>query len=77
MITPKVGLTGQYYVNGGGGGDGPRPGVITAVNGDGTVNMARTTGSESSSNVPFVDVGGTTPTPGVVNRYFQAIDAAS
>lgn len=77
MITPKVGLGGQYYVNGGGGGDGPKPGVITKVNDDGTVNMSRTTGSESANSVPFVDVGGTTPTPGVVPRYFQAIDAAS
>lgn len=76
MITAKVGLCGQYVVNGGGGGDGPRPGTITKVHSAALVDMAQTVGTSTLTSVPFVDVGGTPPAPGA-GHYFQAIDAAS
>jgi dUTPase len=71
MITPKVGLSGQFVT----GTDVAKAARITAVNSDGTVDAkydANATTVSFADNKPFVDVGGTPPTgPG---GYFQAID---
>lgn len=74
MITPKVGLRGQYVLTSGNGA-GPRCGSVTHVNTDGTVAAKEDFGTHSSTAMEFVDVGAAPVNPNV--DYFQAIDAAS
>lgn len=71
--TPQVGEPCQYVVNGGGSGDGPKPGVLQAVNTDGTVYGKVDDGSRSQTHMPYVTVGGTPPTPGGGVDYIQAL----
>lgn len=70
--TPEIGEPCQFVVNGGGGGDGPKPGVLQFVNGDGTVKAKVDDGSTSGTALPYVAPGGTTPAPGS-GHYVQAL----
>lgn len=74
MITPKIGLAGQLFLQGGPGPYHGSAAQVTAVHSEALVD-AQNIGGNLKTSIAFVDVGGVAPAAPA--NYFQAIDAAS